>query len=233
MHNNAISKTHILVVDDDERLLSLITRYLKKEGFWVSSADSAFTARALMRFLKFDLAIVDWMMPQESGIEFSRTLRHNSDMPIIMLTARAEIDDRIDGLSVGVDDYITKPFDPRELILRIKAILKRSQASQPEISHKESYIAFGAFRFDMQKAILTKNAIEVTLTETEKMALTLLAKAKGSPVSRHQFMDEADDKSGRAVDVLINRLRKKVEEDPSLPKYIHTMRGKGYYLRCD
>lgn len=228
-----INQPHILVIDDDERLLSLIGRYLQKEGFFVSRAPSAQIARNIMSIFTFDIMIVDWMMPKETGIEFTKTLREKgNETPILMLTARAEVDDRIGGLSSGADDYLTKPFDPRELILRVKNIIKRSKSQIQNPIAAKTTIEFGAFSFHLEQSRLFMGEEEIPLTDAEQNALLLLAKAEGEVVSRIELMAEEGDSSGRAVDVLINRLRKKIEQDSSLPKYIHTIRGKGYMLQC-
>jgi len=216
---------HILVVDDDSRIRDLLARYLNDHGFRVTTAVDAASARATMRSLSFDLLILDVMMPHESGIEFARALRTESQVPILMLTARAEPEQRIEGLETGVDDYLAKPFDPRELLLRVSNVLRRG-ASAPATGE----IRMGNFIFHVSRGELKRDGESVRLTERERDLLRYFAQRPGMPVSRHELAKGADSGGERAVDVQINRLRRKIEHDPANPVYLQTVRGKGYIL---
>jgi two-component system phosphate regulon response regulator OmpR len=215
---------HILVVDDDSRIRDLLARYLHDHGFRVTTAVDAAAARATMRSLSFDLLILDVMMPNESGIDFARSLRNESPVPILMLTARAEPEQRIEGLETGVDDYLAKPFDPRELLLRVSNVLRRG-GSAPT-----GDIRMGDFIFHITRGELKRNGETVRLTERERDLLRYFAQRPGMPVSRHELAKGADSGGERAVDVQINRLRRKIENDPANPVYLQTVRGKGYIL---
>jgi len=227
MNDNA---PHILVVDDDVRLASLLKKYLSDNGYRVSVAESAEDAAKKMLGLSFDLIVLDRMMPGEDGLSFAKSLRegsgHNQSIAILMLTAMAESSDRIDGLEVGVDDYLTKPFEPRELLLRVAAILKRSR--QETISD----ICFGNFSFNIPRGDLVQDGKIVNLTSSEQVLLKALATSPGVPVSR-EVLSLSSGTQGRAVDVQITRLRRKIEEDPKLPRYLQTVRGEGYVLWAD
>jgi two-component system, OmpR family, phosphate regulon response regulator OmpR len=216
---------HILVVDDDSRIRDLLARYLQDNGFRVTTAIDAATARATMRSLAFDLLILDVMMPQESGLEFARTLRHESRVPILMLTARAEPEQRIEGLETGVDDYLAKPFEPRELLLRVSNVLRRGGASP-----STGEVRMGDFVFHISRGELKREGETVRLTERERELLRYFAQRPGMPVSRHELAKGSDSGGERAVDVQINRLRRKIEHDPANPVYLQTVRGKGYIL---
>jgi two-component system, OmpR family, phosphate regulon response regulator OmpR len=216
---------HILVVDDDSRIRDLLARYLQDNGFRVTTAVDAATARATMRGLSFDLLILDVMMPQESGIEFARSVRAESRVPILMLTARAEPEQRIEGLETGVDDYLAKPFEPRELLLRITNVLRRGGAAQTA-----SEVRMGDFVFHIARGELKRDGETIRLTERERDLLRYFAQRPGMPVSRHELAKDPDSGGERAVDVQINRLRRKIEHDPANPVYLQTVRGKGYIL---
>ena len=216
---------HILVVDDDSRIRDLLARYLHDHGFRVTTAIDAESARATMRSLAFDLLILDVMMPKESGIEFAKALRGESQVPILMLTARAEPEQRIEGLETGVDDYLAKPFDPRELLLRVSNVLRRG-ASAPATGE----VRMGDFIFHVSRGELKRDGESVRLTERERELLRYFAQRPGTPVSRHELANDADSGGERAVDVQINRLRRKIENDPANPVYLQTVRGKGYIL---
>jgi len=220
---------HILVVDDDSRIRDLLARYLHDHDFRVTTAVDAEDARAHMRSLSFDLIVLDVMMPKESGIDFAKTLRTESQVPILMLTARADPEHRIEGLETGVDDYLAKPFDPRELLLRIGNILKRGTQAAPS-----GEIRMGDFVFHISRGELQRDGESVRLTERERELLRYFAQRTGTPVSRLELAKNSD-KDGdiggeRAVDVQINRLRRKIENDPANPVYLQTVRGKGYIL---
>ena len=216
---------HILVVDDDSRIRELLARYLRDHGFHVTTAIDAASARSTMRGMCFDLIILDVMMPKESGLEFARTLRQESQVPILMLTARAEPDQRIEGLETGVDDYLGKPFDPRELLLRVSNVLRRG-ANAPSSGE----VRMGEFVFHVARGELKRGDETVRLTERERDLLRFFAQRPGMPVSRHELAKDADSGGERAVDVQINRLRRKIENDPANPVYLQTVRGKGYIL---
>ena len=219
---------HILVVDDDPRLLQLLERYLRQNEFIVSSAADAQAARDQLARLTFDLIVLDVMLPDQDGIALTRSLRRESDVPILLLTARGEPEDRIAGLEGGADDYLVKPFEPRELLLRIATILRRTQvAGEAEI------VRFGPFTFDPVKLELTRAGELIHLTTGEASLLKLLAAEPGRSISRAELGARSRIAgSDRAVDVQIVRLRRKIEDDPRQPRYLLTMRGEGYALRA-
>jgi two-component system, OmpR family, phosphate regulon response regulator OmpR len=227
MQDNA---PHILVIDDDARLAALLKQYLSENGYRISVAENAEEAGKKMVGVCFDLLILDRMMPGTDGLTFARDLREKSNLnqsiPILMLTAMAEPSDRIDGLEVGVDDYLSKPFEPRELLLRTDAILRR--ARRETISE----IQFGDFVFDLTRGELLQKDELVNLTSSEQVLLKTLAASPGVPVTREQ-LSLSSGSQGRAVDVQITRLRRKIEEDPKMPRYLQTVRGEGYILWAD
>ena len=217
---------HILVVDDDRRIRDLLSRFLVNEGYRVSTADNVPDARAKLKGLSFDVLILDWMMPGESGVELAKSIRGTSDVPIIMLTAKHEIEFRIEGLQSGVDDYLAKPFEPRELALRIASILKRAQpAAAPPVES----VRFGKFVFHIVRGELRKGDDVIRLTDRERDMLRVLAATPGETVSR-MALAGGDAVSERAVDVQVNRLRRKIEKNPSNPLIVQTARGIGYRL---
>ena len=222
---NISNTKHLLVVDDDQRIRDLLKEYLIKEGFIISTADCAEDAREKMRYINYDLIILDVMMPGVDGLKFTSEIRINSQTPIILLTAKSEIDSKIEGLETGADDYITKPFSPKELVLRINSILKRSKDNK--ILNPE--IFFGDYILNIETRDFTKSGTRVYLTERELNLLILLAESPGKPLSREDLA--GIDEPGRAVDVGINRLRKKIEDNPTMPIWLQTVRGKGYILR--
>lgn len=219
---------HLLVIDDDDRIRALLRTYLGKCGFRVSTVGDTAEARQLMNTLAFDLLIVDVMMPGETGFEFTRALREKDDIPVILLTARGEADDRIEGLKTGADDYLSKPFEPEELVLRIDAIFRRLGTMTPA-----SKLHFGPYEFDMERFVLTKDGDRVKLTTGEETLLTMLARRADVAVSRHALSETINAQSERAVDVQMTRLRRKIEDDPSEPKWLLTVRGQGYRLLTD
>jgi two-component system, OmpR family, phosphate regulon response regulator OmpR len=227
---------HILVVDDDRRIRDLTARFLSAQGFNVVTANDAADARDKMKSLAFDLLVLDIMMPGENGLELTTSLRTESDVPILLLTARTETEDRIVGLETGADDYLTKPFEPKELVLRIQSILKRARAVQPA-STQRRVIKFGAFLFELDRRRLFRGEEPVYLTEAETDLLTRLAERAGEVVSREELSSsatEGEDSSGsRQVDVVVTRLRRKIENDPRFPRYLQTVRGRGYLLQPD
>lgn len=226
----AADNAHLLVIDDDERLRALLQRYLTGNGFRVSTAADAAEARTLMKSMAFDLLIVDVMMPGETGLEFTRSVRANSQVPILMLTARGEAEHRIEGLEHGADDYLPKPFEPRELTLRVSALLRR--AAPPATSpHRE--VKMGEAVFDPERGELRRKGKPVRLTTSESALLKLFAANAGRPFSRTDLCTRLGVSLERSIDVQVTRLRRKIEEDPKLPLYIQTVRGVGYVLVPD
>lgn len=223
LHDNA---PHILVVDDDERIRNLLARFLKENGFRVTTSADTTSARANMRGLAFDLLVLDVMMPGESGFDFAKSLLATSDVPILMLTARSEADQRIKGLEIGVDDYLAKPFEPRELLLRLHNILRRRQGARVPADA----IRMGEVVFHISRGELKRSGESVRLTERERDLLRRFAQRPGAAISRHELAQAGTNGSERAVDVQINRLRRKIESDPGNPVYLQTVRGKGYIL---
>lgn len=221
---------HLLLIDDDQRIRTLLSRFLAEQGYRVTAAENAADARRKMEGLTFDLLVLDVMMPGESGLEFAAALRENSQIPILMLTARSETVDRIAGLETGVDDYLAKPFEPRELLLRIGAILKRGG---PKESTRPTEIRFGPFVFQIDRSELRRGEEVIRLTDREKQILALFADRPGETVPRHEIIGSDQGQGERTADVQINRLRRKIEEDPSNPLYLQTVRGIGYRLFAD
>ena len=218
---------HLLVIDDDRRIRELIKRYLAEHGFRVTLAADAKEARNQLEGLEFDLLIVDVMMPGETGISLTKSISTDRKVPVLMLTALAETDNRIEGLEAGADDYLTKPFDPRELLLRINNILKRT--AKPEIPKVEQ-ISFGPFQFSVKKRELKRDGEIIRLTEREQDIMVIFADNAGETVARHELLGEESDAGERKIDVQINRLRRKIEDDPGDPKWLQTVRGIGYKL---
>ncbi|MBO0343828.1 response regulator [Roseibium limicola] len=221
---------HILLVDDDQRIRDLLSRVLIDEGFRVTAAANAGEARQFMEGLSFDLLILDIMMPGETGLELAAGLRKSSQVPIIMLTARSEAGDRIAGLEVGADDYLAKPFEPRELMLRISAILRRGG---PQRAEPPAEIHFGPYVYNAARGELKNGETPVRLTDREKQILSIFAELPGATVPRHKIVGDDSGMGERTVDVQINRLRRKIEDDPGNPLYLQTVRGIGYRLACD
>jgi two-component system phosphate regulon response regulator OmpR len=218
---------HVLVVDDDRRIRDLLSRFLLTEGFRVTTAESADEARAKLEGLRFDLLILDVMMPGESGFDFARKLRTSSSVPILMLTALGEPERRIEGLEIGADDYLGKPFEPRELSLRVTNILKRARpATTPPVES----VCFGDFLFHIARGELKRGEEVVHLTDREREMLRLLAATPGETVMRLALAGNGGTIGERAVDVQVNRLRRKIERDPANPLLIQTVRGIGYRL---
>lgn len=222
--------SHILLVDDDQRIRDLLSRVLADAGFRVTAAANAGEARLFMDGLSFDLLILDIMMPGETGLELAKDLRNSSEVPIIMLTARSDADDRIAGLEVGADDYLAKPFEPRELMLRISAILRRGG---PKQTAPQTEIHFGPYSFNAARGELKNGDTPIRLTDREKQILSIFAEQPGATVPRHKIVGDDSGMGERTVDVQINRLRRKIEEDPGNPLYLQTVRGIGYRLACD
>lgn len=233
MNGPPLPGRHLLVVDDDDRIRELLKEYLARHGFRVTGAPVAARARKLVQTLDFDLAILDVMMPGEDGLSLSRWIRSRGPTPVLMLTARSDAQDRIAGLSTGADDYLPKPFEPQELLLRIEAILRRSQSAPVA---RQSTVSLGRFVFDLERSELLEGDDLVRLTEGEAWLLKRLAQAPHMAIDRYALIrndDEDRDASARAVDVQITRLRRKIEADPKAPRYLLTVRGVGYKLAPD
>ena len=218
---------HLLIVDDDSRIRELLAKYLGEHGFRVTTASNAADARHRLSGLAFDLLIVDVMMPGENGIELTRSLRETMTVPILMLTARAEADSRIEGLESGADDYLPKPFEPRELLLRINNILKRGQVPATPLIE---VVRFGPFTFHRERLELRKGSEPVHLTDRERQIMAIFAASPGDTVPRNALIGNDGPSGERTVDVQINRLRRKIESDPANPLYLQTVRGVGYRL---
>jgi two-component system phosphate regulon response regulator OmpR len=215
------------VVDDDRRIRDLLSRFLFGEGYRVTTADTAADARAKLQGLRFDLLILDIMMPGETGFDLARDLRASSSVPIIMLTARDEPQSRIEGLSIGADDYVGKPFEPKELSLRIASILRRAR---PAVAQPLETVRFGEFRFHIVRGELKRGEEIIRLTDRERDMLRLLATTPGETVPRQALAGNGGATGERAVDVQVNRLRRKIEHDPANPLLVQTVRGIGYRL---
>jgi len=220
---------HVLIVDDDDRIRTLLKRYLGDNGFRASVAEDAAEARRLMKVFDFDLLIVDVMMPGESGFDFTRSVRAASHVPILLLTARGLPEDRIEGLERGADDYLSKPFEPRELVLRTNALLRRAQ---PAALNRQA-LTFGACTFSAGRGELRRNGNLVKLTSGEAALLKALAQKPGEPISRQSLAEQTSTAMERSIDVQVTRIRKKIEEDPRAPIYLQTVRGVGYVLMAD
>ncbi len=218
---------HLLIVDDDRRIRNLLSRYLNSEGYRVTTAETAAEARAKLDGLKFDLLILDVMMPGESGFDLVRAIRASSMVPIVMLTARSEAESRIEGLEIGADDYVAKPFEPRELSLRVANILKHSRPA-PAAAHES--VRFGEFVFHLARGELRRGDDVVHLTDREREMLRVLAGSPGETVPRLALASDGGSIGERAVDVQVNRLRRKIERDPANPLIVQTVRGVGYRL---
>ncbi len=227
---------HLLIVDDDQRIRELLQKYLMRNGFMVSIARDAAQAKRLLKGLAFDLIVLDIMMPEQDGLSLTRELRETIDTPILLLTARNEVEDRISGLEAGADDYLPKPFEPKELLLRIHAILRRTpDVAPPEDTPK--MLSLGATRYDVQKGELWDGDTQIRLTSTESELMRIFSKNIGQALSRMDLVTQMGREDGnsqdRAIDVQITRLRKKIETNPKEPRYLQTVRGSGYMLACD
>lgn len=221
---------HVLVVDDDDRLRKLLRKYLADSGFLVAAAADAADARAKLETLSFDIIVLDLMMPGESGLTFAQDLRRTSDVPILMLTAMGEPEDRISGLEKGADDYLAKPFEPRELVLRINNILKRA----PVPAEPAAEVRMGEVLYLTARGELSRAGRPIRLTDVEAALLGVLVQRAGEVLSREELIRlTGAGGGGRAIDVQVTRLRRKIEDDPKLPRYLQTVRGKGYVLRPD
>lgn len=231
----AQAQAHLLVVDDDERIRGLLQKFLIRSGYLVSVARDAAQARRLLAGLDFDMIVLDVMMPGEDGISLTRDLRKKSQVPILLLTAKGETANRIEGFEAGADDYLVKPFEPKELLLRVGAILRRmpsAKAAEPVAR----VLHLGAVRYDMDRGELWRGEALVRLTATEAALMRLFAQAPGEAISREKLVGDLGREEvaqERAVDVQITRLRRKIEDDPKSPRYLQTVRGEGYMLAPD
>lgn len=227
---------HLLIVDDDERIRGLLQRFLVKNGFLVTTARDAAHAGRILAGLDFDLIVLDVMMPGQDGISFCREVRRTRATPIMLLTARGETADRIAGLEAGADDYLAKPFEPKELLLRINAILRRMPQVTPTIVLPK-VLTLGGLRYDLERGELWDEGNPVRLTATEAQLMRIFATRAGEPITRTALVEELGRGGGqaqeRAVDVQITRLRRKLETDPRQPRYLQTVRGEGYMLAPD
>jgi len=223
---------HILIVDDDDRIRELVSRYLRENGFVVAMAESAAKARDMMALFSFDALVVDIMMPDETGLEFTKTLRRDNDIPVLLLTALGETEDRIVGLETGADDYLPKPFEPRELVLRLQAILRRKPAAMVMDELGSFYV--GRWHYEAGHSELVDGDETIRLTNAEDNLMRALASRNGEVISREDLAKLCDVDSGeRTIDVQVTRLRRKIESNPKAPRYLQTVRGKGYLLRID
>ncbi|MCB2129344.1 MAG: response regulator [Rhodobacteraceae bacterium] len=237
---NSHTDVHLLVVDDDERIRSLLHKFLLRNGFLVTTARDGAHARRILAGLEFDLIVMDVMMPGEDGLSLTRDFRATGTTPILLLTAKGETAERIAGLEAGADDYLAKPFEPKELLLRINAILRRAPAREQEARPK--VLNMGSTRYDTERGEMWRGDEQVRLTATEAALMRIFAARPGEPVSRGQLVEDLGRGSGRgepaqaqerAVDVQITRLRRKFEADPKQPRYLQTVRGAGYMLAPD
>jgi two-component system, OmpR family, phosphate regulon response regulator OmpR len=225
---------HVLVVDDDRRLRDLLTRFLAENGYRVTAAASAAEARSKAESFLFDALVLDVMMPGESGFDYARSIRTTSQVPILMLTARSDTSDRVTGLEIGADDYLPKPFEPRELLLRLGNILKRAlPAAGTPRGDVPDVIYFGPFSYRFDRGELRRGEDIVRITEREREILTILGSATGDNVPREALTGNGAAANERTVDVQINRLRRKIEGDPANPIFLQTVRGVGYRLVID
>ena len=216
---------HILVVDDDEGIRSLIKQYLNENNFLVTTSDSAENAEEKISIIKFDLIVLDVMMTGKSGLDFIKQNKSKIDTPIILLTAKVETENRVEGLEIGADDYLPKPFEPKELILRIKNILNKTKRND-----EKRIITFDNIKIDLNKLLIIKNDTEYKINSTEKIILEKMINNPGKTFSREAIGKLTDLDKERSIDVIITRLRKKIEIDPKNPKYLQTLRGAGYVL---
>ena len=216
---------HILVVDDDDGIRDLVKQYLNENNFLVTTANSAEDANKKIEVVKFDLIVLDIMMPGKSGLEFTRENKNAINTPIILLTAKGEVSERVEGLEVGADDYLPKPFEPKELVLRIKNILNKTKRRD-----LKRVIEFGSIKIDLNKHLIIKNSKEYKINNTEKIILEEMINSPGKTFSRDEIGRILNLDKERSIDVIITRLRKKIESDPKNPKYLQTIRGSGYVL---
>lgn len=223
------SKIHILIIDDDEKIRDLLKQYLKNNNFFVSTAINASDAEEKLKIIKFDLAIIDIMMPGKDGLQLTKEIREKIDLPIILLTAKGEPEDRVRGLELGAEDYLPKPFEPKELLLRIKNIIKRIRKNKYAITS----IKIGKTNINMKKMEIQKNKKVIKINASEKTLLENMIGSAGKIFSREEISKITNLTQERSIDVLVTRLRQKIEPDPKNPKYLQTVRGTGYVLWLD
>lgn len=227
---------HVLIVDDDERIRGLLQKFLSRHGYWVTPARDAAHARRILEGLEFDLIVIDVMMPGEDGFSFTRSLRESIETPILLLTAKGDTNDRIIGLEAGADDYLPKPFEPKELLLRMNAVLRRVPKTE-EVREVPKTLHLGEIRYDIGRGELWHGENLIKLTATESALMRIFCANTHEPISRGQLVDELGRGDGsaqeRAIDVQITRLRRKIEADPKQPRYLQTVRGSGYMLAPD
>lgn len=231
-----LPEAHLLIVDDDERIRGLLQKFLIRHGFWVTAARDAEHARRVLAGLEFDLIVMDVMMPGEDGISLTRSLREKITTPILLLTAKGETEDRIAGLEAGADDYLAKPFEPKELLLRINAILRRVPVDTA-LNDGPKVLNLGPVRYNVERGEMWRGEELVRLTATESALMKIFSSCMNEPVSRAKLVEDLGRDTGqaqeRAVDVQITRLRRKIESDPKQPRYLQTVRGAGYMLAPD
>ena len=218
-------KAHILIVDDDDRIRELVKQYLNENDYLVTTANNAENAKEKVNITKFDIIILDIMMPGQSGLEFTNQNKNKIDTPIILLTAKGEASDRIQGLEIGADDYLAKPFEPKELLLRINNILNKTK-----LENQKRFVNFGSTKIDLNKLLIIRKKKEFKINSTEKEILSKMINAPGKTFSRESIGQLINLEKERSIDVVITRLRKKIEIDPKNPKFLQTIRGTGYVL---
>mgnify|MGYP001307437291 FL=1 len=218
-------EAHILVVDDDDGIRNLVKKYLNENNFLITTANNAEDAEEKIKIIKFDLIVLDIMMPGQSGLEFISKNKNKFNTPVILLTAKGEANDRVEGLEIGADDYLPKPFEPKELILRIRNILNKTKSK-----NIKRIIEFDNIKIDLNKLIIHKDDKEFKINNTEKIILEKMINSPGETFSRNYIGNLIDIDKERSIDVIITRLRKKIELDPKNPKYLQTIRGTGYVL---
>ena len=223
------SKIHILIVDDDDKIRDLLKQYLKNNNFFVSTAINASDAEEKLKIVKFDLAIIDIMMPGKDGLQLTKEIRDKIDLPIILLTAKGEAEDRVRGLELGAEDYLPKPFEPKELLLRIKNVIKRIKKDK----HIINVIKIGKANINIKKMEIQKDRKIIKINASEKILLENMISSAGKIFSREEISKITNLIQERSIDVLVTRLRQKIEPDPKNPKYLQTVRGTGYVLWLD
>ncbi len=223
------SKIHILIIDDDEKIRDLLKQYLKNNNFFVSTAINASDAEEKLKIIKFDLAIIDIMMPGKDGLQLTKEIREKIDLPIILLTAKGEPEDRVKGLELGAEDYLPKPFEPKELLLRIKNVIKRIKKNK----HVITSIKIGKAHVNIKKMEIQKEKKIIKINASEKILLENMISSAGKIFSREEISKITNLTQERSIDVLVTRLRQKIEPDPKNPKYLQTVRGTGYVLWLD
>jgi two-component system phosphate regulon response regulator OmpR len=223
------SKIHILVIDDDDKIRELLKQYLKNNNFIISTAINATDAEEKLKIFKFDMAVIDIMMPGKDGLQLTKEIRENLDLPIILLTAKGEAEDRIKGLEIGAEDYLAKPFEPKELLLRISNIIRRIKKNKNTID----LIKIGKVFINVHKMVIQKDKKIIKINTSEKTLLENMINSAGKTFSREEISRITNLTQERSIDVLVTRIRKKIEPDPKNPKYLQTVRGSGYVLWLD